>query len=103
MDEPVRIRNRPFGRFSDQVVARAEVLVEAAVREAGRLHDLGDAGAFQPLLADAFGRDLDDALVCLGFFFLGRSHLTKSIAIIYIGCCWSSKSKETPNDHPNPV
>ena len=41
---PRRRVERALGSLRDELVARAEVLVEAAVGQPGRLHDLGDAG-----------------------------------------------------------
>ena len=68
MHEPVGIGKGPLGGLGNQVIARSEVLVEAAVRQPGRLHDLRDRRPIQALLADPLRGDVHDALVCLGFF-----------------------------------
>jgi hypothetical protein len=52
VDEPVGIGKRLVGGLRDQVVTRSEVLVEAAVRQPGRLHDLGHGRPVQALFAD---------------------------------------------------
>jgi hypothetical protein len=48
----VRVGESVLRGFGDEVVSGAEVLVEAAMGEAGRLHDLGDAGAVEAFFAD---------------------------------------------------
>jgi hypothetical protein len=69
VDRAPRVGERAVGGLGDEVVAGAEVLVEAAVREAGGLHDLGDARALDPRLADPGRRDLDDPVVRLRLLF----------------------------------
>jgi hypothetical protein len=49
--------------FGDEIVSRPEVLVEAAMGEAGRLHDLGDTGATEAFLTNPRRRQFDDPLV----------------------------------------
>src|SRR4051812_43605407 len=44
---------RALHGLGDELVARAEVLVEAAVRQPGGAHDLGDARLLEARLADA--------------------------------------------------
>ena len=48
----VRVRKGVVRGFADQVVSRLEVLVEAAVGEAGRPHDLGNTGSLEALFTD---------------------------------------------------
>ena len=51
------------GRLGEHRLARGEVGVEAAVRQAGVLHDVGDAGAVVAAAPDGARGGLDDALV----------------------------------------
>src|SRR5207302_9670200 len=48
------------GDFSSQIVFRREVSVEAAVRQAGALHDVGDTDAVVAPLAKERARDLEN-------------------------------------------
>ena len=50
-------------RLGEHRLARSEVGVEAAVREAGLLHDVGDAGAVVATAPDGARGGLDDAFV----------------------------------------
>ena len=52
-------------RLGEQRIARREVRVEAAVRQAGFLHDLGDADARVAMVPDRACRRRDDAFVGL--------------------------------------
>jgi hypothetical protein len=70
----VGVGERAVGGFGNEVVAGPEVLVEAAVGQTGRAHDLGHAGALDPRLTDAGRGDLDDPLVRLGLLFAGLAH-----------------------------
>src|SRR5256886_15061203 len=50
-------------RFGEHRLARSEVGVEAAVREASLLHDVGDAGAVVATAPDGARGGLDDTFV----------------------------------------
>ncbi len=68
------------GRLGEHRLARGEVGVEAAVRQAGVLHDVGDAGAAVAAAPDGARGGLDDAFV-RGFLASGsgsslRLHMT---------------------------
>jgi hypothetical protein len=65
---------RPLQRRSDQGRARREMTVEPAMGQLRRLHQLGDADAFQPALADLPRRVGDDALAALRLLRLRMSH-----------------------------
>ena len=53
-------------RFRDEGVLQFEVAVEAAVRQAGRLHQVGDAGARDAAFAQQPGGGRDDLLPVFG-------------------------------------
>jgi hypothetical protein len=88
------LRDRLLDRLGDQLVAGAEVLVEAAVGESGLPHDLGDAGPVGARLAHLRGGDLDDPLVALLFLALAVTH-TESLDDghhpMVLGCRSSSR------------
>ena len=65
------VGQRALDGFGDELVARPEVLVEAAVGEPGGAHDLSHARLLGPRLADASRRDLDDPFVAGGLVLLG--------------------------------
>ena len=69
----------PFQRFGQQGVARREVRIEAAVGQAGFLHDVGHADAMEAGAADGAGGGLHDAVVAqllaAGAGFHGRTLL----------------------------
>jgi len=52
LERLVRVGESMIRGFGDEIVSRPEVLVEAAMGEAGRLHDLGDSGATEAFLTD---------------------------------------------------
>ena len=64
------VGQRTLDGLGDQLVARAEVLVEAAVGEPGGAHDLGHARLLGARLADAGRGDRDDPLVAGRLVFL---------------------------------
>ena len=75
LDQPrLAVGQRALDGFGDQLVARAEVLVEAAVGEPGGAHDLRHARLLGPRLADARRGDLDDPLVAGCLVLLGVPH-----------------------------
>jgi hypothetical protein len=57
-----------------EVFLRFKVSVEAAVGEAGSLHEVGDADAVDATLAKEASGDVEDALVVLGFLLAADSH-----------------------------
>jgi hypothetical protein len=69
------IAERVLDRLGDKLVAGGEVPVEAAVREAGFLHQVCDADALDTLFAKAGGRVLHDAVMALRFLRLRVAHL----------------------------
>src|SRR5262249_35200608 len=54
---------RAFQRFAKEGFARREMRIEAAVREAGLLHHLGDADAGEAIAPQRARRHLHDAIV----------------------------------------
>src|SRR5262249_45038750 len=50
------------GDFSGEIVLRREVAVEAAVRQAGALHDVGEADPIVPALTKKRSRDVENLL-----------------------------------------
>jgi hypothetical protein len=73
---PIRRRARHGAPacLGDQIVLRGEVSVEAAMREIGGLHNVGDADAGEALGTEQCGRRIDDALPVRRRLFPAYSH-----------------------------
>src|SRR6266850_524783 len=73
-----RLGARLLGGVRQQLVARGEVRIEAAMREPRFLHDVGDADAFVAVAADGTRRRAQDALASLLLLGarLDRPHMT---------------------------
>ena len=73
---PVRggLRRRLAAGLRDEIVLGREVAVEAAMREIGRLHDVGDADAAKAFGAKQRARRIDDAFAVLRRFLPAHSH-----------------------------
>src|SRR3954451_590296 len=54
------LRQHLRARFGGELILRAELMIEAAMRQAGALHDLGDRDALESLLAEQPTSYLDD-------------------------------------------
>src|SRR5438128_496204 len=82
------LRTFLVGRRREQRVARLEVCIEPAVREAGLLHHVGDPDAFVAVLANGARRRAQNPLA--GFLLLGAGldscHMTY-IIFARIGLC----------------
>src|SRR5439155_14009192 len=105
-----RFRTFLVGRRREQRVARLEVCIEPAVREAGLLHHVGDPDAFVAVLANGARRRAQNPLA--GFLLLGAGldscHMTY-IIFARIGLCQAllgirlrtgSKARRRPGFQP---
>src|SRR5438876_10603503 len=105
-----RFRTFLVGRRREQRVARLEVCIEPAVREAGLLHHVGDPDAFVAVLANGARRRAQNPLA--GFLLLGAGldscHMTY-IIFAKIGLCQAllgirlrtgSKARRRPGFQP---
>src|SRR5258708_39605508 len=71
---------RARDRFGGEVVLRSEMAVEAAMREAGAVHDCVDANAIEAFLAKKPRSGVDDPLSILGRLIPADPHLHLQIA-----------------------
>jgi len=68
------VGQRPLDRLLDQLLARVEVLVEAAVGEPGGAHDLRHPGLIGAALPDPCRGRIDDPLVARRLLVFRMSH-----------------------------
>ncbi|ENN87609.1 hypothetical protein RHSP_63523 [Rhizobium freirei PRF 81] len=69
-----RARHQRLARLAGKLILRIEMAVKAAMRQAGRLHDVGDTDAVETLLAEELARHSKDLLAILSEFFPAHSH-----------------------------